>query len=162
MIKYIYIFFVGLFVAIFIGMGIAVFYESPKPPTEPSWFSLRDSGKYELTESERNEEIAYNSRLKDFNETTMSNYNRNVSIIVIVSSVIVLIIALLFSEVFGVIADGLLLGGIFTLLYGVGRGIAVDSNIYRFIVASLGLLVTISIGYLKFVTNKVTKVTDNS
>lgn len=162
MIKYIYVFFVGLFVAIFIGMGIAVFYESPDPPKEPSWFSLRDSGKYELTESERNEELVYNSKLKEFNETTMSNYNRNVSIIVIVCSVLVLIIALLFTEIFGIIADGLLLGSIFTLLYGVGRGIAVDSNIYRFVVASLGLIVTITIGYLKFVTGKAIKASETT
>lgn len=87
----------------------------------------------------------------------MSNYNRNVSIMVIVCAVIMLIIALLLTEILGIIADGLLLGGIFTLLYGVGRGIAVDSNIYRFIVAYLGLIVTITMGYLKFVTGKAIK-----
>ena len=63
---------------------------------------------------------------------------------------VVLAISLLLAEHLGVIADGLLLGGIFTLLYGVGRGMDTDSNKYRFLVATIGLAVTLVLGYVKF------------
>jgi hypothetical protein len=65
-------------------------------------------------------------------------------------AVIVLAVALLLAEKLGVIADGLLLGGIFTLLYGIGRGMDTDSNKYRFMVATVGLVVTLVLGYIKF------------
>jgi hypothetical protein len=150
MIRYIYTFFVGLFLAIFVGMGIQVFYDSPKPPEAPDWYNSTSMGKFEPSEAERKQESEYNAKMKVFNETTMSNYNRNVSIIVLSCAVVVLAISLIFDAKLGVIADGLLLGGIFTLLYGIGRGIAVDSNKFRFLVASIGLLITIVLGFLKF------------
>ena len=159
MIKYIYTFFVALFLAIFVGFGISVFYESPKPPAQPGWYNSPNIGKTEPTEAQRLEETAYNAKMDEFQKTTMSNYNRNVSVIVLVVAVVILVISLVFETKLGIISDGILLGGIFTLLYGVGRGINVDSNKYRFLVATIGLLVTIALGYIKFVPKglKVTK-----
>lgn len=151
MIRYIYTFFVGLFLAIFVGMGVGFFYESPKPPEEPSWFGSTYSGKFEPSDAQRKEEEEYSKKIREFEKTTMSDYNRNVSIIVLSCAVIILVIALLFDMQLGIIADGLLLGGIFTLLYGIARGISVDSNSYRFIVASIGLAITLALGYRKFV-----------
>jgi hypothetical protein len=43
-----------------------------------------------------------------------------------------------------------LLGGIFTLLYGIGRGMVTDNNRYRFLVAAVGLAITLGLGYIKF------------
>lgn len=149
--RYIYALFVGILLAIFVGMGVAVFYESPTPPEEPSWYGY-SSGKYEPTSAQLKEEEEYNNKMREFDKKEMSEYNRNVSIIVISASVVILALSLLLEKQLGVIADGLLLGGIFTLLYGVGRGIAVDSNKFRFLIASISLLLAIALGYLKFVT----------
>lgn len=151
MIRYIYTFFVALFLAIFVGMGIAVFYESPKPPEQPSWYSSPTIGKNEPTDAQRAEEQAYNIKVEEFNTKEMSNYNRNVSIVVLSCAVVILAISLIFESKLGIIADGFLLGGIFTLLYGIGRGISVDSNKYRFLVSAIGLAITIILGYIKFV-----------
>lgn len=153
--RYIYTFFVGILMAIFVGMGVAVFYESPKPPSEPNWYSSTMSGKYEPTEAERKEEEAYSKKMRDFEKNEMSEYNRNVSIIVLILAVIILALSLALEKSFGVIADGIMLGGIFTLLYGVGRGVAVDSSIFRFLIASLGLAVSIVLGYMKFVPARI-------
>lgn len=150
MIRYIYTFFVGLFLVIFIGMGIEVFYESPKPPAEPSWYGTSSMSNKEPSEEQKKEEQVYSESMRVFNETTMSDYNRNVSLIVLCCAVIVLAIALIFDKKLGTVADGLLLGGIFTLLYGIGRGIAVDSNKFRFLVAAIGLAVTMILGFIKF------------
>lgn len=153
--RYIYTFFVGILVAIFVGMGVAVFYESPKAPSEPSWYGSNMSGKFEPTEAQRKEEEEYNKKIRDFEKNEMSEYNRNVSIIVLSLAVVILALSLVLEKPLGIIADGLLLGGIFTLLYGVGRGIAVDSNKFRFLIASLGLAVSLVLGYLKFVPARI-------
>ena len=149
MIRYIYTFFLGLFLAIFVGMGIAVFYEEPKPPVEPVWFTKIGLEKYEPTAVERKQEEQYNAQQKTY-DNQLKHYNRNVSIIVLSSAVIVLAVTLLTAEKLEIIADGLLLGGIFTLLYGIGRGMATDNNKFRFGVAAVGLIVTLVLGYLKF------------
>jgi hypothetical protein len=141
-------FFVGLFLAIFLGTGIAVFYPSPKEPTPPTWYTQSEKAP-EITKAERLQEREFNQKQQDYAKQ-ISIYNRNVSIIALVFAIFVLIITLALSERLGVVADGLLLGGIFTLLYGIGRGIATDSNQYRFIVAAVGLFVTIALGYIKF------------
>lgn len=154
MLRYIYIFFVGLFLAIFVGMGVEFFYESPKGPEEPSWYGSSMSGKFEPSEAQRKEEEEYSRKMREFEKTTMSDHNRNVSIIVLSCAVLILAISLIMESRLGIIADGLLLGGIFTLFYGIARGIAVDSNKFRFLVATIGLGVTIILGYMKFVPAK--------
>lgn len=150
MIRYIYTFFVGLFLAIFIGMGIAVFYTAPKAPESPMFY-----GK-ELSVDEQRQQQAFDAKQKAWDKE-MQHYNRNASVIILSCAVVVLAISLLFAEKLGVIADGLLLGGIFTLLYGVGRGMATDSNKYRFLVATIGLVVTLVLGYVKFTPHQLTE-----
>lgn len=148
MIRYIYTFFLGLFLAIFVGMGIAVFYPEPKSPEPPAWYN--NAGKYEPSAVEKQQEEQYNIQQKNYNQQ-LRHYNRNVSAIVLGCAVIILAISLLLAEKLGVLADGLLLGGIFTLLYGIGRGMATDSNKYRFAVAAVGLIATLALGYIKFI-----------
>ena len=148
MIRFIYTFFVGLFLAIFIGLGIDVFYEAPKAPTEPSWYGSSVQKK-ELSPVEQKQENSYQAARKSYDKK-MNVYNRNVSIIVLASSVVILVIALLFADKLGIVADGILLGGIFTLAYGIGRGMVTDSNKYRFLVAAVGLVITLLLGYIQF------------
>lgn len=151
MIRYIYTFFVALFLAIFVGMGIAVFYEAPVIPEEPA--VMQSIGKEGPTAAQQAEIDAFHVKQKAYDKA-MWKYNRNVSVIVLVCAVVILAIALLFSAQLGLIADGLLLGGIFTLLYGIGRGMATDSNVFRFLVATVGLAITLTLGYTKFIRHK--------
>jgi len=144
-------FFVGLFLAIFVGMGIAVFYQAPSQPQEPTAMSY--VGKDGPTAAQQQEIDTFNAQQRAFGQAMM-RYNRNVSIIVLVIAVIILAIALIFAEKLGIIANGILLGGIFTLLYGIGRGMASDSNKFRFIVAAVGLAVTLFLGYTRFVNQQ--------
>jgi hypothetical protein len=50
-----------------------------------------------------------------------------------------------------VIADGLLLGGVFTLLYSIARSFGGEDPRYTFMVTSAGLIVTMLVGYVKFI-----------
>jgi hypothetical protein len=154
MIRYIYTFFVGLFLAIFIGLGIAVFYEQPTAPEEP--VAMQSIGKEGPTEAQQREINAFHEKQKTYDQQ-MAIYNRNVSIIVLICAVVILAVALLFTDKLGIVADGILLGGIFSLLYGIGRGMATDNNKYRFAVAAVGLAVTIILGYFKFTHRRMNK-----
>lgn len=143
MIRYIYTFFVAVFLAMFIGIGIAVFYPEPKAPESPQFFEK------ELTTEEQSAMTAFSVQQKAY-EAKLWVYNRNVSLIVMACAVVILAISLLFTAQLGILADGLLLGGIFTLLYGIGRGMVTDNNRYRFLVAAIGLAITLALGYVKF------------
>jgi hypothetical protein len=49
-----------------------------------------------------------------------------------------------------VISNGLLLGGVFTMLYGVGWIIATDVSKARFVVMTIALVITLVLGYFRF------------
>ncbi len=151
--KLLYTLLIGIFVAVFIGVGIAAFYPELKYPEPPN------SIKYGYSEPEKNEKMSeetkaeiekYEQEQKTF-QINSQVYNRNVSILALIFSIILVIISLtLFKKIY-LIADGLLLGGVLTLLYSVIRGFESDSNMFRFIVVSVGLVISLFLGYVKFI-----------
>jgi hypothetical protein len=50
-----------------------------------------------------------------------------------------------------VISSGLLLGGVFTMLYGVGWIAFTGTSVLRFIVITVALAITVGLGYVRFV-----------
>ena len=88
--------------------------------------------------------------MKDYEENKMGPYNRNVAIITIVAAVIILTIGLLFSLRFLILSDGILLGGVFTLIYSVIRAAQANNIRFTFIIVAVALVVTIALGYWKF------------
>lgn len=151
--KLLYTLLIGVFVAVFIGVGIAAFYPALKYPEAPT------AMKYGYTDSEKDGKISeenkaemekYDQEQKDF-QIKSQIYNRNVSILALVFSIVIVIISLtLFKKIY-LIADGLLLGGVLTLLYSVIRGFSSDDNMFRFIVVSIGLAISLFLGYVKFI-----------
>ncbi len=53
-----------------------------------------------------------------------------------------------------IISDGLLLGGVFTLGYSIILSFADDDDKFRFFVVIVGLVVTVVLGYLKFIRDQ--------
>lgn len=151
MLKIMYTLFLGILLAIFVGVGIDTFYPAPKAPESPLSYEV----KYDrpLTEEERQAEAAFQNEQKSFMEK-LSVYNRNVSIIALVFAVAFLVIGLSLAHRIDVISDGLLLSGVFTLLYSIGRGFAAEDTAYRFMVVSVGVVVALALGYLKFIKQK--------
>jgi hypothetical protein len=145
--KLVYTFFVGVLLAIFVGVGINSFYPEPKYPEYPS-----ELGYYteKPTSDQQAKQAQFERESKDYMEVTKT-YNRNVSILTLISAVILLVISVGFEKRIKLIADGIMLGGLFTLLYSIGRGFASDNSRYVFIVVSVGLVVVLYIGYHKFV-----------
>lgn len=152
----IYTLFIGILLALFVGLGIAAFYEKPKQPeylttppvTKPIMPGSTDSAQLQMEEQKHQEE--YNKQWKAYQEKEQ-NYSKNVSIISLVAAIIILIISLTLFKNLLLISDGLLLGGVFTLMYSIVRGFETDNNKFRFIIVSIGLIISLILGYIKFI-----------
>ncbi|MEZ5086340.1 MAG: hypothetical protein R2722_08835 [Tessaracoccus sp.] len=72
-------------------------------------------------------------------------------VILLVCATVVLIASLVLPESQGVLSNGILLGGVFTMVYAVGMAFTADTSLLRLAVVAIALAVTIAIGYLKFV-----------
>lgn len=154
LIKYVYIVFLGLILATFVGVGIAAFYKGPVYPETPA--ALKYERPYPDFQTGTpsadyiKEQEAFDVKSKQF-QTATENYNRNVSMVSLAFAVLMLVLSLVFFKQVLVIADGLLLGGVLTLAYSVVRGFNTNDDIYRFLVVGAGLVIAMVLGYLKFV-----------
>lgn len=146
MLKVIYTFF-GIILALFMGVGVSVFYDAPELPEFPNRIEYDPNG--EVKEQDREANAEYEREYNEFQQK-QSEYSRNVSVAVTVFAVISLAIGVGLSHKLDVLADGLLLGGVFTLLYAIGRRLASDDEIYRFVVVSVGLITALGLGWWKF------------
>lgn len=151
--RLIYTFFIGIFLAVFVGVGISAFYIGPKYPDQPSIIkyisseTLKDAKQFAEFKSEAEK---FDQAEREY-QTKSQLYNRNVSIVAIVASIIIVIASLTLFRTILLIADGLLLGGVLTLIYSVIRGFGTEDNLFRFIVVSIGLASSLILGYLKFI-----------
>jgi len=141
--KFIYSIFIGVLFATLIGVGIAAFYPEPKPPQYPSALKIpREGGLNQPVFEELKGEQEQYDRLE-------KAYNRNVSIVAIIASIITLVISLtLFGKIL-LIADGLLLGGVLTILYSIIRGFGSGNNKFQFIIVSASFVIALFLGYIK-------------
>jgi hypothetical protein len=151
MLKFVYALFIGIMLAVFIGVGIDAFYPGPTAPESPA--ILNNIKSNDLTDEQIIAETEYNNKLKQYQED-QEPYSRNVSIITLIFAVIILVISLLFEKKLEIISEGLLLGGVFTLGYSIIRGFMSADPKYRFIVLTIGLIVAIGVGYMKFISPK--------
>lgn len=155
MLKLVYTIFIGVLLAIFVGVGIATFNPGPKPPEIPTLLKLYNlptepSTDPTISAQLQKEQEAFDEVVKTFKEK-MEEYNRDVSIVSLMAAILILIISLtLFRKLF-IIADGLLLGGVITLLYSVVRVFGSGDDKLRFLVVSVGLALSLILGYLKFI-----------
>jgi len=149
-VKYLYALVIGLLLVAFVGFGLATFYPSPEYPEYPTALESRTKPSVDLTSEELVLEQDYQQKSKDY-QTEMSTYNLYASIVLIAISIIILTVSMLWLSKIEVISEGLTLGGLFTLIYGLGRGVAVDNNIYRFVAVAAGLVVILLLTYVKFI-----------
>lgn len=129
LLQVIYAFFLGLVVLAFVGIGLNTFYPRPPYPQD----AVDAVGP------------AYDAYVK-----LEDAWQINTSIILLIAATIVLGISLVRGPWPAVISNGLLLGGIFTMVYAVGMSLGAESSLLRFGVATLALAITVAAGYLSF------------
>ena len=151
-IKLVYTLFLALLIALFVGLGIDAFYPGPKAPVYPIELDQIKSGCEETLEQQtlRKE---FNQAQERFTEESKP-YNRNVSIISLAAAIVILVLSLTLLAKIKMIADGILLGGVFATVYSIVRGIMSESSQFRFSVVAIGLIIAFVLGYLKFIRPK--------
>lgn len=151
--RLVYTIFIGVLIATFVGVGIAAFYEGPKFPEPPSSLKLAESMGCKdpsVIPGLQKEQEEQDRQFKAY-EQQSERYNRDVSIASLAAAIIILVISLTFFRKILLIADGLLLGGVLTLIYSIARGFGSGDNKFRFIVVTFGLVISLILGYLKFI-----------
>ena len=154
--------FLGLMVTAFIGVGVYTFFPSPQSRFNDE---LRDVNREEqalreskapgdLTQAERTrlQEIQNRrNRAEDAGRAAGQSWGRTTSIILIAFATFVMAISLVRAGQLPVLSNGLLLGGVFTMLYGVGWIVVTDASVARFVVLTVALAITLAMGYARFV-----------
>lgn len=78
-------------------------------------------------------------------------YRLTVSIILLICATLVMLLSMVIADAVGpVLANGALLGGLFTMIYAVGSTFSVGSQWPRFLVLAVALAVTAAVGWWKF------------
>ncbi|OGD84222.1 hypothetical protein A2165_03610 [Candidatus Curtissbacteria bacterium RBG_13_40_7] len=148
--KFIYTIFIGALFAMLVGVGIAAFYPEPKSPEYPSALKIpREGGLNQPVFEELKEQQEEYDKMEKAFKSQLETYNRNVSIIAIIASIVTLAISLTLFKKILLIADGLLLGGVLTVLYSIMRGFGSGNNKFQFIIVSVSFVIALVLGYFK-------------
>jgi len=156
----IFSFFLGLMVVAFIGVGVNTFYPSPSERYQAQLQPLYDqqneisAGGKTLTPAEQAQSAAIQKQINEIQAKERADqqpWSLNTSIVLVIFATIVMGVSLVRAEQLRVLSNGLLLGGLFTMLYGMGWTISSGTSNTRFYVVLFALAVTIVLGYLKFV-----------
>ena len=153
LLRYLYSIFLAVLIVTFVGVGIAAFYKAPKYPEYPietKPVTMTPTG--QVSESaemvEKRADFERESReFQKINET----YSKNVSTIAIAASILILVLSITLLSRIMYLSDGLMLGGVFTLIYAVVRGFSAGDEMFRFIVVTISLAVAVFLGYWRFV-----------
>jgi len=153
--------FLGLMLTAFFGIGVYTFHPPPtqfvdqiKDLNQQEQIIKTTKKASELTNSDRDqlEEIALKRReLMIAAEEAREPWCLSTSIVLIILSTVTLVVSLVRAVQLQVVSNGLLLGGIFTMLYGIGWITFTGTSIIRFLVMTAALMVTLVLGYVRFV-----------
>lgn len=143
--KIIYAVFLGLMVAFFVGFGIDAFFPEPIYPTAINDLYAQAGDKAITPELQ-----AQITTLENAFVSEQQSHNRIVSIIVTIAAVIFLGLSLVFEKRSLVLANGIMLGGLFALVYGAARGLGSQDSMITFITVGIGLAAVVLIGLRRF------------
>jgi len=161
MLRTIFAFFLGLMLTAFVGVGVYTFH----PPPQRFDNEIRDLGRKEqalrdarapneLTSADRDSLQAIERRRNEAIDAAAAAripWARTTSITLIILATLAMAASLIGADRLHVISNGLLLGGVFLMLYGVGWIIATDTSVARFVVITIALAITLGLAYARFV-----------
>lgn len=163
--------FLGLMVTAFVGVGVYTFYapqtqlnrrildlnrqeQAVRNSKAPNELTPTDRAKIQEIRDELN-------KTQDAGQLSRESWGRSTSIILIAFATLAMAISLVRAEQLPVISNGLLLGGVFTMVYGVGWIIATGTSVARFMVMTVALVITLALGYVRFVRRRAPSVASN-
>lgn len=145
----VYTLFLGALIALFVGLGVATVHPGPEAP-EASPALVAAQGTRELTPAEQQQWTEL-LRDRDVWEERSVRHSRDVGVVTLIGSVLLLVLSLLVERRRPVLADGILLGGLFTLLHSVVRSLISQDTLVTFGVVTVALALVLYVGYRRFV-----------
>lgn len=156
----IYTLFLGLLLALFIGIGIDTFAPAPTYPDHPDELMggtevenivVAPVGESATITPPHGEsaQAAYDEAVKQYDEE-VKGHALTTAISSFVAGILLLVVALLWLRRSPVLSDGFLLGGMLALLYSVGWSLATAQSVVSFGIVTLGLIVTLVLGARTF------------
>ncbi|GGG65504.1 hypothetical protein GCM10011374_31720 [Kocuria dechangensis] len=145
----VYMFFLGVLLALFVGLGIDTVHPAPPEPQMPPGVAMAQENRA-LTPSEKQEMDAY-QREWDRWEDDQQDYSGDVGLVALVGSVLLLGASLAVERRSRVLAGGVLLGGLFTLLYSIVRSLISQETVATFSVVTVALFLVLALGWRRFV-----------
>ena len=136
--KIIFTLFIGVMVALFVGFGIEAFYPSPVYP-DIVWQENMTAA----------QDAAMQAAQTAYDESVRL-HNQIVSIVVTAVAVIVMVGSMFLEKRNRTLTNGLLLGGLFSLVYGSTVGFSAGSALVTFITVGVGLIAVIVVGVRRF------------
>ena len=165
--------FLGLMITAVVGVGVYTFHPNPGEAYQEQIQALYDERSAidgcntptpeqcrawdQLTPAEQARTKAIDAEvttLQRASEEQASQWRMSTSVVLIVIATILMAVALALGDSVAVLSNGILLGGLFTMLYGVGWGLASGNSVTRFVVLVVALVVSLALGYLKFVRGR--------
>lgn len=160
----IFSFFLGVLLTVFIGVGVWTFYPDPVRQGTPlaerrdELFKKQEqisikSGK-DITPAEQQESARIQDEIEELDdviEKERGDWAVVTSIILISFATLLMVVSLLLPEAARVISNGVLLGGLLSMIYGTGWSFAGGDSRARFAVVSVALLLTLVFGFIRFV-----------
>jgi len=160
----IFSFFLGLMVTAFVGVGVYTFHRPPQEfetrmrdldRREQAIRTLRAPNELTAADRDQLQDIRIKrNEVMEAGQAAREVWGRSTSIILVALATLAMAISLVRADQLPVVSNGLLLGGVFTMLYGVGWIIATDTSIIRFLVMTVALVITLALGYVRFVRRK--------
>jgi hypothetical protein len=136
--KIIFTLFIGVMVALFVGFGIEAFYPSPLYP-DIVWEENMTAA----------QEAAMQAAQTAYDEAVRVRY-QIVSIVITAVAVIIMVGSMFLEKRNRTLTNGLLLGGLFSLVYGSTVGFGAGSAMVTFITVGIGLIAVIVVGVRRF------------
>ena len=165
--------FLGLMITAVVGVGVYTFHPNPGEETQDQVQALYDERAAidgcssptpgecrtwnQLTAAEQARTKAIDAQITALQraaEERSSQWRMSTSVILIVLATMLMAVALALGDSGSVLSNGILLGGLFTMLYGVGWGLASGNSVTRFLVLVAALAVSLALGYFKFVRGR--------
>ena len=145
----VYALFLGALIALFVGLGVGTVHPGPREPeASPELVAAQEVR--ELTAEEQQQWAEPLVEREEWEEQSM-RHSRDVGVATLVVAVGLLGLGLLVERRGPVLANGILLGGLFTLLHSVVRSLISQDTLVTFGVVTVSLVLVLFLGYRRFV-----------
>lgn len=163
--------FVGVLIVVVVGVGVWTFYPPPFGENSPKQQQLQELFRKQqevdassplktggqLSPADQAKSQRIQKQINDLQraiEVERKPWAVNTSIIVLTIATILMAISLFLPEVAKVFSNGILLGGLFSVLYGTGVSFSGGDSRARFYVTLTALVMSLGVGYLRFIRGK--------